>query len=174
MRRNFRAASFIFLLVIFFTLFSLIVSPALAATITVDGDLSDWAGVTTFADSPTDAGGGSGGITAVWMTADGTNLYARWDETLTANRNLIKSEGFKLEISNNGSGSINANVYVLFNSSGVATTEVEFPLGTFTTIVASQQSCNFSTCSNGSFAAVEASVPLSSFTPGPGPAGKIV
>ena len=62
-----------------------------AATITIDGDTADWAGVSNFIDSPTDAGGGSGDITSVANTSDSNNLYIRWDQTLTANVNKIKN-----------------------------------------------------------------------------------
>src|SRR5262245_45952355 len=60
-------------------------TPAHALTITVDGQIADWtAAAAAFTDSPSDAGGGSGDLTRFWVTADGTNLYARWDEFLTA------------------------------------------------------------------------------------------
>jgi hypothetical protein len=137
-----------------------------AATIGVDGDLSDWAGLTTFSDPGTDAGGGSGDLVALWITFDGSNLYVRWDLYLSSNVNQVKSDAFAVLLSNDGSGTMNAKVWVMFNSSGVPTTQIEYPLGTFTTLGSAAQSCAFSPCANGDFVGVEASMPYSSFNAG--------
>ena len=140
--------------------------PVRAATITVDGDLSDWSGLNTFSDSGSDAGGGSGDLVALWITFDSTNLYVRWDMFLTSNSSSVKSDGFAVYISNSGTGVTNAKVWVLFNAQGVASTQIEYPLGTFTTVGSAQQSCNFSACSNGGFVGIEGAVPYSSFDAG--------
>ena len=63
---------------------------ACATIICIDGNMADWTALTTtpsYADNPTDAGGGSGDITAIRITSGNGNLYVRWDETLTSNKN---------------------------------------------------------------------------------------
>ncbi|MFZ9856872.1 MAG: hypothetical protein ACO3F2_00885 [Roseiflexaceae bacterium] len=134
-----------------------------AATITIDGDVSDWTGVLSFTDSGTDAGRGSGDITSASVTSDATNLYVRWDETLTSNVDKIKSDGFGVFISRAADGVIDAKVWVLFNSSGVPTTRVEYPIGTFTNVGSAEQTCNVVICANGAAVSVETGVPLASF-----------
>ena len=51
-----------------------------------------------------------------------------------------------------------------FNSQGVATTQIQdLVTNVFTTIGSAQQSCNFSPCSNGGIASIEAAFPLAGF-----------
>jgi len=138
---------------------------AAGVTITIDGIGTDWtSAVATFTDSPTDAGGGSGDITKVWVTADGTNVYVRWDETLTSNKNKIASDGFSVGIDTSGGGTINARLWALFDAQGNATTKVEKPLGSFTTTGSAMQNCSPgpATCANGAAAFVEGAWSLTS------------
>src|SRR5205085_11676130 len=75
--------------------------------ICIDGNMSDWAAVTTtpsYPDNTTDAGGGSGDITAIRITSANGNLYVRWDETLTSNRNKVMSDGFSITVDANRDG----------------------------------------------------------------------
>src|SRR5439155_12581823 len=137
--------------------------------ICIDGNMADWAALTTipsFADAPTDAGGGSGDITAIRITAGNGNLYVRWDETLTANRNSVASDGFSIAIDAARNGTPDHRGWVLFDSSGVAKVEVQ-DLATSQSIAVgiAQQSCNFNPCSNGGAASIEASIPLTAFNP---------
>jgi hypothetical protein len=138
---------------------------AALTTITIDGNGADWtSAIQVFSDPPTDAGGGSGDITSVQVTNDVTNLSVRWDETLTANKDLISSDGFSVGVDTTGGATVNAFAWVLFNSQGVPTVQVEFPLGTFTTVGAAAQSCAFASCVNGQAVFVEANFPLSAFS----------
>ncbi len=134
---------------------------ASALTIAVDGDGTDWSGAASFSDSPSDAGGGSGDLTAFWLTADGSALYVRWDEYLTANKSKISSDGFSVSIDTTGGSTINARIWVTFNAQGNALSQLEKPLGTFAGAGSAQQNCNVVVCANGAFAYVEASMPLS-------------
>ena len=113
-----------------------------AVTITIDGILTDWSGIQGFTDSPTDAGGGSGDLTAVYLTSDSTYLYVRFDETLTANKNKISSDGFSVALDTNSDGVIDTRFWILVDSSGNATTQVEKPLGTYTNTGNAIQSCS--------------------------------
>ncbi|MFL5798727.1 MAG: hypothetical protein ACJ77A_12450, partial [Actinomycetota bacterium] len=137
--------------------------------ICIDGNMADWAALTaspSFGDAPTDAGGGSGDITAIRITSGDGNLYARWDETLTANRSMVASEGFSIAIDADRNGTPDHRGWVMFNSSGVATVQVQdLNTNQFITVGIGQQSCNFSPCSNGSVASIEASFPLNAFSP---------
>jgi hypothetical protein len=136
--------------------------------ICIDGNMSDWAAVTTtpsYPDNTTDAGGGSGDITAIRITSANGNLYVRWDETLTSNRNMVASDGFSITVDANRDGTPDSRGWVTFDSSGVPTVQVERPFGTFTIVGSAQQSCNFSPCSNGAAASIEAAFPLSAFNP---------
>ena len=135
---------------------------AFAATITIDGHIADWAGVADFTEISTDAGGGSGDLTGVAITTDATNFYVRWDENLTANTNKIKSDGFAVSVSRTANGIIDAKIWVLFDSGGVALTKVEYPIGTFTNTGTAQQTCNVVACPNGAEVSVEAGVTLAS------------
>ena len=119
---------------------ALLASPVHAATITIDGLLTDWNSQTaSFVDSSTDAGGGSDDITKVWFTADSTNVYIRWDSTLANNKATIQSAGFSASFDLNGDSTIDARIWVGFNALGVATTELEKPIGTFATLGTAQQ-----------------------------------
>ena len=131
--------------------------------ICIDGSMADWAALTTtpsFPDNSADAGGGSTDITAVRMTAGDGNLYVRWDETLTSNKNKIASDGFSMTVDANRDGTPDARVWILFDSSGIPTVQVERPFGTFVTVGSAQQTCNVVVCANGSTSSIEASVPL--------------
>ena len=134
--------------------------------ICIDGNIADWTAIPatpSYADNTTDAGGGSGDITAIRITSGNGNLYVRWDETLTSNKNMIASDGFSITVDANRDGTSDARGWVTFDSSGVPTVQVERPFGTFVTVGSAQQSCNFSACSNGGAASLEASFPLSAF-----------
>jgi MBG domain-containing protein/Big-like domain-containing protein len=137
--------------------------------ICIDGDLGDWKALPTapsYADFPTDAGGGSGDITAIRVTSANSNLYVRWDETLTSNRSQVASDGFSVTIDANRDGTPDHRAWVMFNSSGVATTQVQdIAANTFTAVGAAQQTCNFVACTNGGAASIEASFPLAAFNP---------
>jgi len=45
--------------------------------IVIDGNFSDWSGIAAMGTDPNDAGGGSSDARAVYLTSNGTNLYAR-------------------------------------------------------------------------------------------------
>ncbi len=71
-----------------FTVLTLVVSmfgvalPAMAATITLDGDPSDWAGIPPIVNEPGDSSPpGSPDIATAFLTHDTNNLYARVDMT---------------------------------------------------------------------------------------------
>ena len=134
--------------------------------ICINGDMADWAALPTtpsFADFATDAGGGSGDITAIRIISGNGNLYVRWDETLTSNKNMVASDGFSISVDADRDGTPDSRAWVMFNSSGVPTVQVERPFGTFVTIGSAQQSCSFNPCSSGGAASIEASIPLSAF-----------
>lgn len=134
---------------------------ATAITITIDGIFSDWtSSAASFTDPAGDAGGGSTDLTKIWTTADGTNLYVRWDSTLPSNKSKIASDAFSASIDTTGGTTVNARIWVTFNASGTPTTELEKPLGTFTTVGAAEQLCNVATCSNGAASSIEASMSL--------------
>ena len=140
---------------------ALLASPVHAVTITIDGLLTDWSSQTaSFVDSSTDAGGGSDDITKVWFTADSTNVYIRWDTTLAANKNKIVTAGFSTSFDLDGNSTIDARIWVLFNAQGVATTELEKPIGTFATLGTAQQNCNVVVCANGAASSIEVSMSL--------------
>lgn len=67
------------LLVVLMLLGSLLILPRAvsAAAITIDGNFSDWSGVSAFGSDANDAGGGSSDAQAVYLTSDGVNLYVR-------------------------------------------------------------------------------------------------
>src|SRR5919204_5722757 len=105
--------------------------------------MADWAALTTtpsYADSPMDQGGGSGDITAIRITTGDGNLYVRWDETLTSNKNKVASDGFSFTVDADRNGTPDARAWVTFDSSGIATAQVEQPIGTYTFVGAAQQS----------------------------------
>src|SRR5688500_4354264 len=141
---------------------NLLAMPAAAVAITIDGSFDDWTSSASFDDASTDAGGGSTELTRVWTTADGTNIYIRWDSTLPANKDKITSDAFSATLDTTGGSTANARIWVTFNASGVATTELERPLGTFVTIGAAQQRCAVIVCSAGAASSIEASMTLAS------------
>ncbi|HWI51750.1 MAG TPA: S-layer homology domain-containing protein [Symbiobacteriaceae bacterium] len=129
--------------------------------------VEDWGCVKgLFSDNPIDAGGGSGDLTQIGLSADGTNLYARWDYFMTNNKNSAASDGFSIDIDTTGGNTPNARVWVTIASNGVATAEVERPIGTFTSIGSANQTC-ISGCSNGGAVSVEGSFPLTAIGAGP-------
>ncbi len=68
-------------------------------TICVDGNVADWAGLAvspSYPDNATDAGGGSGDITAIRITSANSNLYVRWDEILS--HSMVQSDGFSISV----------------------------------------------------------------------------
>ena len=117
----------------------------------------------SYGDNPTDAGGGSGDITAIRITSGNGNLYVRWDETLTTNQNQIASDGFSITVDADRTERRTPEAGSRSTPPGNATVQVERPFGTFITVGSAQQSCNFSPCSNGGAASIEASFPLSAF-----------
>jgi hypothetical protein len=137
------------------------VSYAALTTITIDGIGSDWAGTPVFTESGADAGGGSGDITAMQITNDATNIYVRWNEILTANKNKIASDGFSIAVNTSGGGGTDAIGWVLVNSQGALSVAVEQPIGTRTVTGSAQQSCNVQVCANGAAVFLEAAFPRS-------------
>src|SRR4029079_7734728 len=105
----------------------------------------------------------SGDVTAIRITSGNGNLYVRWDETLTSNRNMVASDGFSITADANRDGTRDSRGWVTCDSSGLATVQVERPFGTFITVGSAQQSCNFVACVNGGAATIEASFPLTAF-----------
>ena len=133
--------------------------------ICIDGKVADWNGVASpsYGDLASDAGGGSTDVTAIRITSGNGNLYVRWDQTLTSNKNKISSDGFSITVDTNRDGTPDARGWILFDSAGIATVQVDRPFGTFTTVGSAQQTCNVVACSNGATSAIEASIPLSAF-----------
>jgi hypothetical protein len=125
--------------------------------ICIDGSMADWAALTTtpsYGDNPADQGGGSTDITAIRLTAGDGNLYVRWDETLTSNKNKIASDGFSITVDVDRDGTPDARGWVLFDSQGFATVQVERPFGTFVTVGAAQQTCNVVVCAPGAASSI--------------------
>ena len=123
---------------------------ASAVTITIDGSMADWTGATaSYGDPSTDAGGGSGDIQKVWLTADGTSVFLRWDITLPNNKNKITSDAFSSSLDLNNDTVADARIWVMFNAQGVATAELEKPIGSFAALGSAQQNCGSSAGSVG-------------------------
>ena len=141
-------------------------------TITIDGNMADWASVIRFDDLTTDAGGGSTDLQGIYLTGDGTSLAARWETKLASNRTRIQSDAFSVSIDTTGTGAAaNARLWVTFNSSGVATAELEKPIGTFTVVPlvpaasGAAQDCLVIACTAGGLGNIEAKIPLASLAP---------
>jgi hypothetical protein len=135
--------------------------------ICINGNLGDWKALTaspSYTDFSGDQGGGSGDITAIRVTARDGNLYVRWDVTLIPNKSQIAQDGFSITVDADRNGTPDHRGWVMFNSSGVATVQIQdIATNQFTTVGSAEQSCNFVPCSPGGSASIEASFPLSGF-----------